>query len=198
MIFVGTFAAHQGLAQTPARKWTRLMLSASGAVANSSVEDPAEAHIGLSSSLAAGVRLNDFIGVGVESRRWIGESNEHKDFRLVTADLFPYYRAGAPAVRVTLGLGVAKIEAHPYAGGHARDVITGTSTAMMFGMAYDLRAGMFAFSPFLNLSAARKQGLALRHCSTPYYLMGNFTEVCSDGAAPSVSVMSAGLSAGIR
>ena len=174
------------------------MISAGGAFATSSLEGPGESNKSLSHFIGAGIRVSDLIGVGVERRRWFGEANDRRNFDLINVDFFPYYRSGLPGFRLSAGVGRADIEGHPYAGGHAWSEVKGKTGAASVGVSYDSRAGYLSVSPYVNHSASRGGGLQRRYCSTPNYLSGDFTQVCSEGTAKSVSVTSIGLSVGIR
>lgn len=188
----------RGIAQSAARPWSRVSLTAGASLASTSLPDQGEGHAGISAFGAAGVRINDLLAVGVHASKWVGFEPDERTFWFATTDYFPTYRSGNHAWRLTAGVGAGRIVGHPFAGGHATSEIEGTAPAWMLGASYDFRIGALSISPYLNTGTTFGSGLSERYCSTPGYLSGDFTQVCSTNSVGAVRVSSLGFSIGVR
>jgi hypothetical protein len=179
------------------RPWSPIVASAGLSVGGSSISSEGDQCIPALGSLGVGVRFHDFAGLEYDVAKMPCDG-EYVEFRTISLNVYPGYRSGASSVRVSIGFGKSRIRRNVFAGGHATDVTEGTPSAVSLTMAADERLGRIALSPFFNVARTVGSGLTRQYCSTPNYIAGDFTEVCSGPTAATLTVTTFGLSLGIR
>ena len=179
------------------RPWSRLVASAGLSAGSSNITGEGDQCIPAFGSIGVGARFHGLVGAeyDVSSMPCDGD---HVRFRTIAVNLYPAYRLGSPALRVSVGFGRANVRRSVYAGGHATDVTEGVPSAFSLTVAADKKLGSVALSPFLNVAKTVGSGLTRQYCSTPNYSSGDFTWVCSNPTPATLNVTTLGLSLGIR
>jgi hypothetical protein len=179
------------------RAWSRLVASVGLSGGGSNITGEGDQCIPALLSLGIGARFDDLAGLEYDVSRMPCDG-DHVQFRTVALNLYPAFRLGFPAMRVSVGVGKSNVRRSVYAGGHASDITEGAPSAASLTIAFDGKLGSVAVSPFFNMAKTMGSGLMRQYCSTPNYSSGDFTWVCSNPYPQSLSVTTVGLSLGIR